>query len=171
MYLYYHQYNVNFDWCRKVPYSRNHACSCTRMSINVRGVNPGNRMQSAAPRFACGNCDRALRPAAPDGGDGGTRKEYGRNRVQGMALNCRSAPHLRVLGRHRAQTAGEGGRAFARMRMREKRARGAPHTVSSSQKSQNLGKPCLSEPSQPIWVLQHPAYAAKMGSADARGVQ
>eukprot|EP01043_Picozoa_sp_COSAG02_P123780 COSAG02_NODE_60784_length_270_cov_0.853801_1_plen_85_part_10 len=50
--------------------------------------------------------------------------------------------------------------------MREKRARSAPREVSCPQKPENLGEPCLSEPQQPIWVLQHLAYVAKMGSAD-----
>jgi hypothetical protein len=75
-----------------------------------------------------------FRPAAPDGGDGGGGKEYGRNRGQGLALICQRSPHLRDLARHRAQTAGAAGDAFARERMREKRARSAPRKVSCAQK-------------------------------------
>ena len=91
-----------------------------------------------------------FRPAAPDEGDGGGGKEYGRNREQGLALICQRSPHLRDLARHRAQTAGAAGDAFARERMREKRARSAPRKVSCAQKPRNLAKHCLSEPCQPI---------------------
>ncbi len=107
-----------------------------------------------------------LRPAAPDGGDGGGRKEFRPRRGQGLALICQRSPHLRDLARHRAQTAGAATGGFARESMGKKRAPSAPREVSRSEKPENLAKPCLSEPCQPIWVAQNLAYVAILGSAD-----
>eukprot|EP01043_Picozoa_sp_COSAG02_P061134 COSAG02_NODE_8145_length_2691_cov_99.361111_2_plen_195_part_00 len=123
-------------------------------------------MQPARSDSIPGIPNASLRPAAPDGGDGGGRKEFRPSRGQGLALICQGSPHLRDLARHRAQTVGVATGGFARESMGKKRARSAPRKVSCARNSENLAKPCLSEPCQPIWVAQYLTYVAILGSAD-----